>query len=160
MKKLVILSDTHGSSKGLETLQQIFAENDYILHLGDGGYEMREVRALYPEKVYACAGNCDLYSSLPEEGILEIEGVRILYCHGHRYGVKENLYRLAEEAKRRDCQLALYGHSRRSLVTEVGGVTLVNPGSLRYEVGKGGGYCYLVVNGKEFTPVLVGESLW
>ena len=160
MKKLVILSDTHGSSAGMRTLSSLFAENDYIVHLGDGGQEVREVRREYPEKVYACAGNCDLYSALPDEGELELEQVKILYCHGHRYGVKENLYRLAEEGKRRGCQVVLYGHTHVSQITEIDGVTLINPGSLRYEPGKGGGYCYLVINGKQFTPVLVGESLW
>ena len=55
---------------------------------------------------------------------------------------------LAIEAKRRDCQIALYGHTHNALISEIEGVTLINPGSLRYSVGKGGGYCYLVVQVK------------
>ena len=160
MKTLVILSDTHGNRKLVEHLGGLFAENDYILHLGDGATDMREVRDLYPDKVYACAGNCDAFIPLPDEGELEVEGVKIFFCHGHRYGVKSNLYALAEEAKRRDCEIALYGHTHTAMILEVNGVTLINPGSMRFAPGKGGSYCYLVVNKDKFTPVIVGESCY
>ena len=160
MKKLIILSDTHGNYRGVEKLFSLFSENDYILHLGDGATDMRLARENYPEKIYACAGNCDFFSVLPTEGELEIECVKIFYCHGHKYGVKTDLHALAKEAKRRDCEIALYGHTHRAEITEIDGVTLINPGSLRFSVGEGGSYCYLVVNREKFTPVLVGESVW
>ncbi len=159
MKTLVIVSDTHGSEKGIESLRGILAENDYIVHLGDGVGEARRLLSEYPEKAYICAGNCDLFSPLPDEGIIEVERVRILYCHGHKYGVKSGLGRLAAEAKRRGCDIALYGHTHTAMISELDGVTLINPGSCRYPVGEGGGYCYLVVNGEKITPVLVGESV-
>ena len=54
MKKLIIISDTHGNYRAVESLLPRIAENDYIVHLGDGAVDMREVRAQYPEKVYAC----------------------------------------------------------------------------------------------------------
>ena len=53
----------------------LIAENDYVIHLGDGAGDMRQARSLYPEKVYACAGNCDFFSPLPEDGEIEVEGV-------------------------------------------------------------------------------------
>ena len=121
---------------------------------------MRAIRSAYPEKVYACAGNCDFFSALHVEGELETEQVKIFYCHGHKYGVKSDLRALAQEAKHRDCEIALYGHTHRAAITEIDGVTLINPGSLRFSVGEGGSYCYLVVNREKFTPVIVGESVW
>ena len=157
MKKLVIISDSHGNLKGVSELLPLMAENDYVIHLGDGAGDMREARSLYPEKVYSCGGNCDFFSPLPEDGELEIEGVKIYFCHGHRYGVKSELLSLALEAKRRECDIALYGHTHIPLITEKEGVTLINPGALRHSVGKGGSYCYLVINGKKFTPVIVGD---
>ncbi len=158
MKKLIIVSDSHGNAKGLSGLLPLIAENDYVIHLGDGATDMREVRGEYSEKVYACRGNCDLYYPVPEDGELEVEGVRIYFCHGHRYGVKSDLYALSEEAKKRDCQIALYGHTHIASISEVDGVTLINPGSMRYPIGKGGSYCYLVINKDKFTPVIVGEE--
>ena len=57
-----------------------------------------------------------------------------------------------------DCSVALYGHTHQADVTELGGVLLVNPGSLRFDVGQGGSYAYLVVCGEKVTAVIVGES--
>ena len=158
MKKLIVISDSHGNAKGIAELFPLIAENDYVVHLGDGAADMREARGLYPEKVYACGGNCDFFSPLPEDGVIEVERVRIYFCHGHRYGVKSDLTSLCQETKRRDCEVALYGHTHQAKITEMDGVTLINPGSLRYSVGKGGSYCYLVINKEKVTPVLVGDQ--
>lgn len=160
MKTLVVLSDTHGSGKGIEKMRSILDENDFIVHLGDGFSESRKLIGDYPDKAYACSGNCDVLSPLPDEGILEIERVRILYTHGHRYGVKSTLVRLAQEAKKKDCTVALYGHTHTARIDEIDGVMLVNGGSLRYPAGEGGSYAYLVVNGEKVTPVIVGESVF
>lgn len=158
MTKLIVISDSHGNGKGVEGLRALIAENDLVVHLGDGAGDMRDILREYPEKVYLCGGNCDFFSPYPDEGILNVEGVRIFYCHGHKYRVKTGLETLAAEAKRRDCDIALYGHTHISSICEIDGVTLINPGSLRFEVGKGGSYCYLVVHGRKHTPVIVGEG--
>ncbi len=159
MKKLIILSDTHGNKKGLEGVRPLIFENDYLIHLGDGAGDLRELVKEYPEKVYRCAGNCDFFSSLPDEGILEVEQVRIFYCHGHKYGVKRDLYALVEAAKSRDCDIALYGHTHCADIRKMDGVTLINPGTLSLSPDRGGSYCYLVIHKKEVTPVIVGETL-
>lgn len=159
MKTLVILSDTHGHREGIEKLRGLFAENSYIIHLGDGAADMREISAEYPDKTYVCQGNCDFYPALSEYE-LDVEGVRIFFCHGHKYRVKSGLSRLAEEAKRRGCRIALYGHTHKALISEENGVLLVNPGSLRYPAGEGGSYCYLTVSGEKVVPVIVGESVF
>ena len=159
MKKILVISDTHGSRKGIEKLKPLIAENDYVIHLGDGAGDMREVMGLYPDKVYLCAGNCDFFSPLPDEGILEVEYLKIFYCHGHKYGVKRDLHSLCKAAKEKGCDIALYGHTHDSLIAELDGVTLINPGSARYPAGEGGSYCYLVINKDQATPVIVGESV-
>ena len=55
--------------------------------------------------------------------------------------------------------MVLYGHTHLAQITEMDGVTLINPGTLRYPIGKGGGYAYLVVHKDKCTPVLVGDCL-
>ncbi len=159
MKKLIVLSDSHGNRKAVGKLFPLFAENDYILHLGDGAGDMREVSQRYPDKLYHCAGNCDFFSPLPEEGVLEVERVRIFYCHGHKYGVKRDLYALAQAAKARDCDIALYGHTHKAKISKAEGVTLINPGTLSLSTERGGSYCYLVIHGDKATPTLVGDIL-
>ncbi len=159
MKTLVILSDTHGSRRGLESIRSLLLENDYVVHLGDGAGDLRAVEGLDPNKAYACAGNCDFFAPQPLEGIIEVERLRIFCCHGHTYGVKKDLTRLAQEAKSRDCDIALYGHTHTPLVSKIDGVTLINPGTLKNPVDKGGSYCYLVIHGDKATPTLVGEGI-
>jgi len=160
MKKIIVISDTHGNSNGVQSLRPLVAENDYLIHLGDGSGDIRAFWQEFPDKIYQCRGNCDFFSPLPDEDVIEIENIRIFYCHGHKYGVKSGLSALLAETKKRNCDIALYGHTHVPKITEMDGVTLINPGSLRRPVGEGGGYCYLVIHKENVTPVLVGESVF
>ena len=158
MKRLIAVSDSHGNAKGIEKLLPLIKENHYFVHLGDGLSDLRSVLDEYPKKTYFCVGNCDFYPGVLDEDVLEIEDVKIFYCHGHQYDVKKTRQSLALEAKRRGCQIALYGHTHIAKISEREDVTLINPGSLRRSVGEGGSYCYLVINKDKFTPVIVGEQ--
>lgn len=157
MRTIIAISDTHGHSEGIDDLRPLMRESDYIVHLGDGAGDMREILRGYPEKTYVCRGNCDFYAA-SDEGIVEADGVKIFFCHGHKYRVKSDLSLLAAEAKRRGCRAALYGHTHRALVSEEDGILLINPGSLRFPAGRGGSYCYIVVSDGKIRPVLVGEE--
>ena len=122
MKTLIAVSDTHGHKENLNALSQIFEECDYIVHLGDGRADMREISEKYPEKTYVLKGNCDLCGGLKEAEI-QIEGVKIFACHGDLYRVKSEPFTLAEEAKRRGASVALYGHTHRAAVHRADGCT-------------------------------------
>ena len=159
MKRLIAVSDSHGNAKAVEKLFPLIKENHYFLHLGDGLSDLRSVLDECPKKTYFCVGNCDFYPGVLDEGVLEVENVKIFYCHGHRYGVNGGLGVLAKRAKELDCQLALYGHTHQAGVSEIDGVTLVNPGSLHYPFGEGGSYAYIVINGEKITAVIVGENV-
>ncbi len=148
MKTIVLLSDSHGRRKVAEKLFPLFAENDYIIHLGDGSADMRPVVNAFPEKTYVLKGNCDL-SYGEDECIIEVEKLRIFCCHGHKYGVKSRLSSLAARAKQLNCTVALYGHTHRADRMEVDGVTCINPGSAG--AWGEGSYCYLVINGDKLT---------
>ena len=159
MKTLIAISDTHGRNETLFSLRARVEENDYIVHLGDGFSDFRSFYTEYPKKAFAVVGNCDAMPCIPEEEILEIEGSRILCCHGHRYGVKTGLEWLAYRARELSCNVALYGHTHQATITELGGVTLVNPGTLKYPLEAGGSYAYLVFNGDKVTATLVGNPI-
>lgn len=152
MKTMMVLSDSHGRRRVIEKLSPLFAENDYIVHLGDGASDMREVTEQYPEKVYAVKGNCDFSRGI-NELVLEAEGVRFLLCHGHAYGVKTDLSRLVAHAKSLGCAVALYGHTHRAAIEEMDGVTCINPGSAGAYSDPS--YCYLVVQGEKVVPKIV-----
>ena len=152
MKTFVIVSDSHGRRGAVERVEHLFAENDFIVHLGDGSTDMRRTMSAFPDKTYILRGNCD-FSYGEDECVIEAEGVSILCCHGHRYGVKGTLMKLALRARELGCEVALYGHTHCANVESMNGVLLVNPGSLgSYSDAS---YCYMVVNGNKVTATIV-----
>lgn len=158
MKNIVVLSDTHGRKSNVRTLAAAFADADYIIHLGDGASDMKEIKEQYPDKTFICRGNCDFFSTtaLPECE-LEIEGVKIFFCHGDKYRVKSTYTKIAQEAKQRNAVLALFGHTHRAEITTQEGVLLVNPGSFHAPKEFGGTYAYISVSNGKAYPVIVGE---
>ena len=152
MKTFVIVSDSHGHVKTLEKLYPLFAENDFIVHLGDGRGDILSASRAYPEKVYSVKGNCD-WTVGEEEGIIEAEGVSVFYCHGHKYGVKSGLDRLAMRAKEKGCEVALYGHTHVASVQEVDGVLCINPGAIASFTQPS--YCYMVIHNGKVTATVV-----
>ena len=152
MKTFVVISDSHGRRGAVERVKSLFPENDYLVHLGDGSVDMRPVLSEFPEKTYILRGNCD-FAYGQTECVIEAEGVRVLCCHGHRYGVKSGLAKLAARAKELDCDVALYGHTHRADVSEVDGVTCICPGSIGAYADPS--YCYLVLHKGKITPTIV-----
>lgn len=158
MKNIVVLSDTHGRTSNVKTLSAVFAEADYVIHLGDGAADMKEIKSLHPEKTFVCRGNCDIFSSDSlSEGELEVEGVKFFFCHGDKYRVKSTLEGLADEAKKRGATVALFGHTHRAEIANRDGIFLVNPGSLKAPSNLGGTYAYISVADGKAYPVIVGE---
>lgn len=157
MKTVIVLSDSHCRNRqALFALAPLFAENDFIVHLGDGASDMREISSRYPQKTYICRGNCDLAYG-EEEFVFEAEGVSVLCCHGHRWGVKSGLSRLAAHAKELGCTVALYGHTHRADIAEEDGVLCVNPGALGDYTEPS--YCYLVLHNGKATATIVNLSI-
>ena len=152
MKTFLIVSDSHGRKQPLAKIAPLCKENDYIIHLGDGAGDFREFMREYPEKTYLLKGNCDMIA-FEEECVIQAEGISILCCHGHKYGVKSGLSRLAYRAKELDCEVALYGHTHRASIEEVGGVLCINPGFAGSYSDPS--YCYLVVHNKKPTATIV-----
>lgn len=153
MKTFLILSDSHGNRTAIKKIAPLCAENDFIVHLGDGAGDIREIMREFPEKVYSVRGNCDGFDG-QDECVIEAEGLSILCCHGHKYGVKSGLFKLVARAKELDCEIALYGHTHRAIIEEIDGVLCINPGAAGayYEAS----YCYLVLHNKKPTATIVG----
>lgn len=144
MKTVTVISDSHGNRRALDALSSVFAESDYIIHLGDTSSDGAYIRKQFPDKTYLLNGNCDLVKLGEREMVLQIEDVKVFACHGDLYGVKSGYDRLAYKAEQEGCSIALFGHTHRATETERGGVTLFNPGTLsRYSENS---YLYLVIN--------------
>lgn len=154
MKTVVVISDTHGNVRQIEELLPIMEESDYVLHLGDGARDMERFGLKLKGKLLAVDGNCDPGSLGKTEGVLEAEGVRIFYTHGHLFGVKRGTEELRAYAKENGCGAALYGHTHRAEAEEEGGVLCFNPGNLSKYTAKRS-YGYLVLHDGKITWKIV-----
>lgn len=153
MKTFIVISDTHGNKAAMDKMDGLFAECDYIVHLGDTSGDGSAIARRYPDKTILLNGNCDIMRCGENEKIIEVEGVKIFACHGDRYGVKQTFDRIAYKAREEGCQAALFGHTHHATEEIVGGVMLFNPGTLSRYSHKS--YLYLVVNGQKITGKIV-----
>ena len=154
MKSAIVISDTHGNVPVLEKLLPLMREADYVFHLGDGAADLARFYKELSGKIFSVGGNCDVFFSGDREGLVEIEGVTLLYCHGHRYSVKRGTDELLARAQEQGAAVALYGHTHEARIDERKGVTLINPGALTRFTTKPS-YCYLVLYGGKITAKIV-----
>ena len=100
--RIIVLSDTHGNPKVLETILARHADADACIHLGDSEGDVKLFLSCHPEwesKFYAVRGNCDFNSSLPISRTIDlIPGHRIFAVHGHRHAISYTPDILVEEA--------------------------------------------------------------
>ena len=152
MKSIVVFSDLHYSEVPTQ-LKEACQYADYVFFLGDGLFNVKEIG--YADNFYAVRGNCDYTDSYDEEKVIEVEDLRILITHGHRYGVKDDTMSLLNRAHELKCDVAFYGHTHCPDIETIEGVTMVNPGALYAPQGSNRSYCYCVVNKKRFSPKIV-----
>lgn len=95
-----------------------------------------DLEFVYRDKqFYQVAGNCDWGSSLPLEGELKVADKTIFFVHGHEYRVKTNLQQIKMEARKRNADIVLFGHTHLPITEYDDELYLLNPGSLQYADG-------------------------
>ncbi len=151
MRKIAVISDSHGGKVRLDMFRRIAeAEKfDLIIHCGDGASDAKWLAKNLDIEVKMVAGNCDFYDRVERELIFSEEGVRMLVVHGDRYDVKWGLSTLSYYAEDRCTKVALYGHTHQAFAGYVGNVLLINPGAL-----KDGRYAELHIKNGQAVPFL------
>jgi putative phosphoesterase len=132
MTRLGVVGDIHGNLAGLQTVLSQMGRIDGLLFTGDG---YREIVALDKSglTVIGVTGNCDFCSSYPEEQLFQVADYQLLLTHGHHYGVKQGLTRLALAGQAAAADLVIFGHTHQPLDDCWQRVRLFNPGSLSQE---------------------------
>lgn len=127
MIEIIVVSDNHGLTKPIERVKQKHASADAFIHCGDSelGYD-------YLDGFAAVTGNNDYYYEYPEYLIIDVKGVKVYITHSHQFSYRNRIEGLAKKAINNHCQIACYGHTHVYDVTEYNSVTVVNPGSMRY----------------------------
>jgi len=125
---ILLVSDSHGDRESLAYLKELYQDYDYLIHLGDS-----EMRTAELEGYLAVKGNHDSLADadMPELMILEVNGHRILVCHGHKEFIQYFKYAaMLEHAKRENCDTVFFGHVHVYQDTVQQGIRLLNPGSV------------------------------
>ena len=126
--KILMISDSHGNKKGIN---KIFAEKsfDYLIFLGDGLSDLGDYK--YLENVYYVAGNCDFFSSEPNERVVTIAGKKFFITHGNKYGVKGRLDYIKARGDELGVDFVCFGHTHSQCIESYNGKYLLNPGSFQ-----------------------------
>ncbi|HIH91041.1 YfcE family phosphodiesterase [Ignicoccus hospitalis] len=134
--KVLIASDAHVPDREREIPKEIReflaseAPFDLVLYAGDlTGPEVLEWLKGLGEEVKAVRGNMD-YLPLPEEALVELDGVKALVVHGHQVRPRGNLDALSAMALSRGARVIVHGHLHKPLIKEHKGVLHLNPGSV------------------------------
>lgn len=126
--KILVFSDSHGRM-GLMVEAMENERPQRVFFLGDNYRDGQILADAYPEvPMDMVKGNCDFCSG-PNELVVEVEGVRFLLTHGHKYYVKSGTWRLPEAAKKHGAAMVCFGHTHEGLNQPEEGIWLFNPGS-------------------------------
>ncbi len=134
MKKILILSDTHGKCDLMYEIINKVKPIDSLVHCGDVGYGgiERELSAASDCPVHVVCGNNDYGSTYPYTDSFTLQGHKIIVTHGHRQRVYSDLSPLLYLAEENRADIVMFGHLHVPVVKTWEGITLVNPGSLTY----------------------------
>ncbi len=130
MSSLLVMSDTHGLTTEVKRLVDRVTTRkkvSHIVHCGDFCCNRHQEPF---SKMVLVRGNCDVDDTVPEERIIDWEGLRILVVHGHLLRVKQTAMNLRYRAMETGSHIVCFGHTHVMTCTESGGILFVNPGSL------------------------------
>jgi putative phosphoesterase len=138
-RKLLVFSDTHGSSAALIKVME-WAKDQLppegaicaAAFLGDG---ISDLRKAADAAGFYCDwklinGNNDYNYSYPEAATFDFGDYRFFMSHGHRHGLYGGYQSLIAAARNTDSQVALFGHTHVPFYKVIDGIILINPGSV------------------------------
>ena len=143
-QKLLVISDTHGNIPALEAVliwagsRQSDDKINTAVFLGDGLQDLDRAKHRFSLKWIQVRGNNDYAPSVPDATVFEFCGRRLFLCHGHRYRLYDGFDTLIAVARNNEADIALFGHLHVPVFETVGGLQLVNPGSVGWPRSKAG----------------------
>ena len=154
--KILVIGDTHGKLNKVHDIMPKLTNLDLIIHTGDYQQDGAHLQEIYHILVIGVPGNCDGSRSRDDFEVVETEWGNIFVTHGHAQHVSYDLNNLMYAAMEQDCRAAVFGHTHRSLVDEIDGFHLVNPGSLTLpRDGSGGSYAIIRTTENSFDASIV-----
>jgi len=138
--KIVVVSDSHRRSDGLEKILLSNSDSDLFIHCGD-----LEGADVFAAQFLAVKGNNDFRSDLPPNRIITFDGVKFFITHGDQFHYGARIDELLTKGKEEKCDIVCFGHTHKPFMKKIDGIWLLNPGSLLYnrDASKIG---YIVIN--------------
>lgn len=143
--KILIVSDTHRRNENFLTVMNRVRPVDMVVHCGDveGSESVIEKAAGCP--VQMVRGNNDFLSLMPKEKEFMIGSYKVWLTHGHNYCVSMNYEIIKQEARDREADIVMCGHTHKPIVDIGRNVTLINPGSMSYPRQEGRKPSYILM---------------
>lgn len=132
MKKILIVSDTHGYNEALWQVINKEEPFDMLVHCGDFENNPSILETKVDCDVHMVSGNNDWGGGLSRTQVFNIGHHKVVLVHGHRYRLWEDLSSLVYLARENEADIVMFGHLHLPIVQTMDGVTLINPGSLTY----------------------------
>lgn len=131
--RILVLSDSHASLHFMRMAIEKLKPNQ-VIHLGDHYDDGKAMAAAYPHILFhQVPGNCDRYRCDPwlvDTMCYPIDGVTMMMTHGHKHFVKSGIFGLVADARKRNADIVLYGHTHRAdCHQEEDGLWVLNPGT-------------------------------
>ena len=140
MTEIVVFSDTHGRYDLVKKLVERHEKTAKLfLFCGDGYPQIQTLLSYHPDLPIRCVkGNCDPFGcDWPNEDLVEADGVKIFFTHGHLYRVGYGLTQLENTAEDLEAKVVCFGHTHVRLEEYHQGRYFFNPGSVgRSRMGK------------------------
>ncbi|WP_316570886.1 metallophosphoesterase [Neobacillus sp. YIM B06451] len=133
MKKVLVVSDSHGLKDPLTAIKERHPDVDVFIHCGDSELPKNDEVL---EGYITVGGNCDFHPGYPEEELIEVGGIKIFVTHGHLYSVKSTLMNIQYRARELGANVVCFGHSHLLGAEMSGGMLFLNPGSIRLPRGR------------------------
>ena len=145
MKKIVVMSDSHGYHAMIDLVRELEPDGDCYVHCGDSEAET------YDMQDWLCVkGNNDWYSDFPEHIRFKVEDLNFYVCHGHRFGYFDRESKMIYTLQEANCDVLLSGHTHVPTYEKIDGYTFINPGSTTLpRGGSSRSDCVIHVDGKK-----------
>lgn len=154
--RILVISDSHRRSNIVDRIINAQPLAKHVFFLGDNTCDIEDMQYEYTDRVFhIVSGNCDFGWDYPAVDMAKIDGINILYTHGHTYHVKYGKSELLSAAEARNCRIALYGHTHVSDIVYENGIYLVNPGSCSQSRGGPNSYAVIDIEKNGIMPIIV-----
>jgi len=140
MKKILLISDSHGNSELRHGLLNEYPLMDFYLDAGDS---QEDQYSIYPFD--SVKGNCDYYD-FDQQRFLIIDEIKILMTHKP----------ILDKSKQEDADILIHGHTHKYEVKEIKNKLIVCPGSISSpRDGSNGTYAIINISNKRINVDII-----